>query len=240
MEVTVNGRDADQEELESSDWVTKLSKRVAELQESQQRERNGATRAPSTSSGCGKEGRTMPAGFNGDKHGENDARLKRARSDTAGQTGFKIVRGANPSIEVDQEGARNPSPRLPPLEKPGVSHKASHDGGDCAQEKSKSTGPQVGWVTKVSQDANTEMNNAPKEQNRILQEQNAELRKQLDEITAHLTSKPGKALETPQVANQLPLKKKRAKETEIEENHGARIEALEVETKSYKVCSKLY
>ncbi|KAH7932567.1 hypothetical protein HPB51_029222 [Rhipicephalus microplus] len=34
-------------------------------------------------------------------------------------------------------------PRLRPLEKPGVSHKASHDGGDCAQEKSKSTGPQV-------------------------------------------------------------------------------------------------
>ncbi|KAL3254616.1 hypothetical protein MRX96_054145 [Rhipicephalus microplus] len=69
MEVTVNGRDANQEELESSDWVTKVSKRVAELQESQQRERDGATRAASTISGCGKEGRTMPAGFNGDKHG---------------------------------------------------------------------------------------------------------------------------------------------------------------------------
>ncbi|KAH8024189.1 hypothetical protein HPB51_022250 [Rhipicephalus microplus] len=69
VEVTVNGRDVNQEELESSDWVTKVSKRVAELQESQQRERDGATRAPSVSSGCGKEGRTMPAGFNGDKHG---------------------------------------------------------------------------------------------------------------------------------------------------------------------------
>ncbi|KAL3182589.1 hypothetical protein MRX96_034514 [Rhipicephalus microplus] len=69
MEVTVNGRDADQDESESSDWVTKVSKRVAELQESQQRERDGATRAASTSSGCGKEGRTMPADFNGDKHG---------------------------------------------------------------------------------------------------------------------------------------------------------------------------
>ncbi|KAH8042448.1 hypothetical protein HPB51_023458 [Rhipicephalus microplus] len=33
-------------------------------------------------------------------------------------------------------------PQLTPLEKPGVSHKAPHDGGDCAQEKSKSTGPQ--------------------------------------------------------------------------------------------------
>ncbi|KAL3218187.1 hypothetical protein MRX96_050821 [Rhipicephalus microplus] len=69
MEVTVNGRDADQEELESSDWVTKVSKRVVELQESQQRERDGATRTAYTSSGCGKEGKTMPAGFNGDKHG---------------------------------------------------------------------------------------------------------------------------------------------------------------------------
>ncbi|KAL3244524.1 hypothetical protein MRX96_002283 [Rhipicephalus microplus] len=68
-QVTVNGRYADQEELESSDWVTKVSIRVAELQESQQRERDRATRAASTSSGCGKEGRTMPAGFNGDKHG---------------------------------------------------------------------------------------------------------------------------------------------------------------------------
>ncbi|KAH8036496.1 hypothetical protein HPB51_000722 [Rhipicephalus microplus] len=69
MEVTVNGRDANQEELKSLDWVTKVSKHVAELQESQQRERDGATRAASTSSGCGKEGRTMPAGFNDDKHG---------------------------------------------------------------------------------------------------------------------------------------------------------------------------
>ncbi|KAH8022572.1 hypothetical protein HPB51_000355 [Rhipicephalus microplus] len=68
MKVTVNGRDADQEELESSDWVTKVSKRVAELQESQQRERDDATRAAFASSGCGKEGRTMPADFNGDKH----------------------------------------------------------------------------------------------------------------------------------------------------------------------------
>ncbi|KAL3174936.1 hypothetical protein MRX96_010960 [Rhipicephalus microplus] len=113
MEVTVNGRDADQEELESSDWVTKVSKRVAELQKSQQRERDGATRAASTSSGCGKEGRMMPAGFNGDKHGE----------------------------------------------KPGVSHKASHDGGDCAQEKSKSTGPQVvllGAATALAIDDDTE------------------------------------------------------------------------------------
>ncbi|KAH8033348.1 hypothetical protein HPB51_010912 [Rhipicephalus microplus] len=39
-----------------------------ELQESQQRERDGATRAASTSGGCGKEGRTVPASFNGDKH----------------------------------------------------------------------------------------------------------------------------------------------------------------------------
>ncbi|KAL3186685.1 hypothetical protein MRX96_026843 [Rhipicephalus microplus] len=77
MEVTVNGRDADQEELESSDWVTKMSKRVAELQESQQRERDGATRAASTSSGCGKEGRTIPAGFNGDKHGQQIGELRR-------------------------------------------------------------------------------------------------------------------------------------------------------------------
>ncbi|KAL3247156.1 hypothetical protein MRX96_057209 [Rhipicephalus microplus] len=69
MEVTVNGRDADKEEFESSDWVTKVSKRVAELQESQQRERDGTTRAAFTSSGCGKEGRTMPAGFNGYKQG---------------------------------------------------------------------------------------------------------------------------------------------------------------------------
>ncbi|KAH8028684.1 hypothetical protein HPB51_018108 [Rhipicephalus microplus] len=122
-------------------------------------------------------------------------------------------------------------PRLPPLEKPRVSHKAPQYGGDCAQEKSKSTGSQVGWVTKVSQDANREIINALKEQNRILQEQNAELCKQLDEIKAHLTSKPRQALETPQVANQPPLKKKSAKEIEIEENHGARSEALEVETK---------
>ncbi|KAL3190332.1 hypothetical protein MRX96_019859 [Rhipicephalus microplus] len=124
MGVTANDRDVDQVELKSSDCVTKVSKRVAELQESQQRERDGATRAASTSSGCGKEGRTMLAGFNGDKRG--------------------IVRGTNSSIEVDREGARNLSPRLRPLEKPGVSHKASHDGGDCAQEKSKSTGPQMG------------------------------------------------------------------------------------------------
>ncbi|KAH8031887.1 hypothetical protein HPB51_021076 [Rhipicephalus microplus] len=68
MEVTANGRDADQEELESSDWVTKVSKRVPEHQEGQQRERDGATRAASTSSGCGNEGRTVPVGFNGDKH----------------------------------------------------------------------------------------------------------------------------------------------------------------------------
>ncbi|KAL3242534.1 hypothetical protein MRX96_021042 [Rhipicephalus microplus] len=67
MEVTANGRDADQEELESSDWVTKVSKRVPEHQEGQQRERDGATRAASTSSGCGNEGRTVPVGFNGDK-----------------------------------------------------------------------------------------------------------------------------------------------------------------------------
>ncbi|KAL3174398.1 hypothetical protein MRX96_040981 [Rhipicephalus microplus] len=69
MEVTVNGRDADRKELESWDWVTKMSKRVAQLQESQQQERDGVARAVSTSTGCGKEGRTMPAGFNGDKHG---------------------------------------------------------------------------------------------------------------------------------------------------------------------------
>ncbi|KAH8033145.1 hypothetical protein HPB51_008011 [Rhipicephalus microplus] len=69
MEATVNGRDANQEKLEISNWVTKVSKHVAELQESQQRERDGATRAVSTSSGCAKEGRTVPAGFNGDKHG---------------------------------------------------------------------------------------------------------------------------------------------------------------------------
>ncbi|KAH8029931.1 hypothetical protein HPB51_005930 [Rhipicephalus microplus] len=37
--------------------------------ESQQRERNGATRTASTSSGCGKKGRTLPAVFSGDKHG---------------------------------------------------------------------------------------------------------------------------------------------------------------------------
>ncbi|KAL3215758.1 hypothetical protein MRX96_033482 [Rhipicephalus microplus] len=77
MEVTVNDRDADQEELESSDWVTKVPKRVAELQESQQREPDGATRAASTSSGCEKEGRTMPAGFNGDKHGLGTAVVDR-------------------------------------------------------------------------------------------------------------------------------------------------------------------
>lgn len=123
-------------------------------------------------------------------------------------------------------------PRLPSLEKQGLSHKEPQDSGDCAREKSKSTGPQVGWVTKVSQDANTEMINALKEQNRILQEQNAELRKQLDEIKTQLTSTPGQALETPRVAHQPPLKKKRAKETEVEENHGARIVALEVETRS--------
>ncbi|KAH8020817.1 hypothetical protein HPB51_005051 [Rhipicephalus microplus] len=69
MEVTVNGRHGDQKELQSSDWVTKTSKRVAELQESQQRERDGATTVASTSSGCEKEGRTMPVGFDSDKHG---------------------------------------------------------------------------------------------------------------------------------------------------------------------------
>ncbi|KAL3177285.1 hypothetical protein MRX96_009969 [Rhipicephalus microplus] len=144
MEVTVNGRDADQEELESSDWVTKVSKRVAELQQSQQRERDGATRAASTSSGCGKEGRTMPAGFNGDKHGVSGrpsykaAGKKLAERSVASHLprlpnadhkviirpkvgltltrhsapviGGAIVRGANPSIEVDREGARNSSP----------------------------------------------------------------------------------------------------------------------------------
>ncbi|KAH8039523.1 hypothetical protein HPB51_007425 [Rhipicephalus microplus] len=40
-------------------------------------------------------------------------------------------------------------PRSPPLEKPGVSHKAPHDGGDCAQEKSKSTGPQIECLPEV-------------------------------------------------------------------------------------------
>ncbi|KAL3205932.1 hypothetical protein MRX96_040556 [Rhipicephalus microplus] len=148
MEVTANGRDANQEELESSDWVTKVSKRVAELQESQQRERDGATRAASTSSGCGKEVRTMPAGFNGDEHGvsgrpsykasgkkltersvasplprlpnadhkviirpkEGPTLTRRSAPVIGGATGFKIVRGANPSIAVDPEGTRNPSP----------------------------------------------------------------------------------------------------------------------------------
>ncbi|KAL3201033.1 hypothetical protein MRX96_012868 [Rhipicephalus microplus] len=143
MEVTFNGRDADQEELESSDWVTKVSKRVAELQESQQRERDGATRAASTSSGCGKEGRTMPAGFNGDKRGLSGrpsykvAGKKLAERSVASHLprflnadhkviirpkegltltrrsapviGGAVVRGANPCIEVDREGARNPS-----------------------------------------------------------------------------------------------------------------------------------
>ncbi|KAH8021394.1 hypothetical protein HPB51_015574 [Rhipicephalus microplus] len=33
-------------------------------------------------------------------------------------------------------------PQLPPLEKQRVSHKARHDSGDCAPEKSKFTGPQ--------------------------------------------------------------------------------------------------
>ncbi|KAL1475037.1 hypothetical protein MTO96_003592 [Rhipicephalus appendiculatus] len=69
MEVSVNGTDANPAELESSDWVTKVSKRVAELQERQQRERNGPTRVAATSGGCGKEGRTVPAGYKGDKHG---------------------------------------------------------------------------------------------------------------------------------------------------------------------------
>ncbi|KAL3223699.1 hypothetical protein MRX96_027226 [Rhipicephalus microplus] len=80
MEVTVNGRDADPEELESSDWVTKVSKPVAELQKSQQRERDGATRAASTSSGYEKEGRTVPAGFNGDKHDHHNKTFLGARS----------------------------------------------------------------------------------------------------------------------------------------------------------------
>ncbi|KAL3217615.1 hypothetical protein MRX96_032248 [Rhipicephalus microplus] len=68
MEVTVNGTDADPAELESSDWVTKVSKCGAELQESQQRERDGATRMASTSGGCEKESRTVPALYNGDKN----------------------------------------------------------------------------------------------------------------------------------------------------------------------------
>ncbi|KAL1468542.1 hypothetical protein MTO96_041424 [Rhipicephalus appendiculatus] len=69
MEVSVNGTDANPAELESSDWETKVSKRVAELQERQQRERNGPTRVAATSGGCGKEGRTVTASYKGDKHG---------------------------------------------------------------------------------------------------------------------------------------------------------------------------
>ncbi|KAL3222352.1 hypothetical protein MRX96_028450 [Rhipicephalus microplus] len=62
LEVTVNGTDADPSESESSDWVAKVSKRVALLQESEQRECDGATRAASTSGGCEKKaGRCQPA-----------------------------------------------------------------------------------------------------------------------------------------------------------------------------------
>ncbi|KAL3204323.1 hypothetical protein MRX96_041249 [Rhipicephalus microplus] len=150
MEVTVNGRDADQEELESSDWVTKVSKRVAELQESQQRECDGATRAASTSSGCGKEGRTMPAGFNADKHGVSGRPSYKAAGKKLAERSVAshLLRLSNADHKViirPKEGltlTRHSAPVIGGAEKPGVSHKASHDGGDCDQEKSKSTGPQ--------------------------------------------------------------------------------------------------
>ncbi|KAL1473054.1 hypothetical protein MTO96_022571 [Rhipicephalus appendiculatus] len=86
MEVSVNGTDANPAEWESPDWVTNVSKRVAALQEHQQRERNGDTRVAATSGGCGKEGRTVPAGCKGHKHG--------VRGGTLVQSGGKKARGA--------------------------------------------------------------------------------------------------------------------------------------------------
>ncbi|KAL3221986.1 hypothetical protein MRX96_050130 [Rhipicephalus microplus] len=150
MEVTVNGRDADQEELESSDWVTKVSKRVAELQESQQRERDGATRTASISSGCVKEGRMMPAGFNGDKHGVSGRPSYKAAGKKLAERSVashlpRLPNADHKVIIRPKEGlmlTRHSAPVIGGAEKPGVSHKAPHDGGDCAQEKSKSTGPQ--------------------------------------------------------------------------------------------------
>lgn len=123
-------------------------------------------------------------------------------------------------------------PRLPLLETQGLHSKEPQDSGCGTQVKPKSAGSKVGWVDKVSQDANAEMINALKEQNRILQEQNAELRKQLDEIKTQLASKPEPELTTPRASSPPPLKKKRAKETADGENHGARIVALKAETHS--------
>lgn len=123
-------------------------------------------------------------------------------------------------------------PRLPLLETQRLHSKEPQDSGCSTQVKPKTAGSKVGWVDKVSQDANAEMINALKEQNRILQEQNAELRKQLDEIKTQLASKPEPEPTTSRASSPPPLKKKRAKETADGENHGARIVALEAETHS--------
>lgn len=154
-------------------------------------------------------------------------KLRRSRKD------WNQDRSSSDSKHRSHSRGRSESfPRLPSLEKQGPPRKEPQDSGCGTQEKPKSAGSKVGWVDKVSHDANAEIINALREQNRILQEQNAELRKQLDEIKTQLASKPNPGPETPRAASPPPLKKKRAEETEDGENHGARIVALEAETHS--------
>ncbi|KAH9379485.1 hypothetical protein HPB48_018961 [Haemaphysalis longicornis] len=79
MEVSVNGTDVDPAELESSDWVTKVSKRVAELQQQQKRaHQDGAAKTTTLSGGDGEAGNMASAGYNDNKYGVSGGRSLKA------------------------------------------------------------------------------------------------------------------------------------------------------------------
>ncbi|KAH9379564.1 hypothetical protein HPB48_016417 [Haemaphysalis longicornis] len=79
MEVSVNGTDVDPAELESSGWVTKVSKRVVELQQQQKRARqDGAAKTTTLSGGDGEAGKMASAGYNDNKYGVSGGRSLKA------------------------------------------------------------------------------------------------------------------------------------------------------------------
>nr|XP_037284970.1 protein FAM184A-like [Rhipicephalus microplus] len=118
-------------------------------------------------------------------------------------------------------------PQLPPLEKPGVSHKASHDGGDCSQEKSKSTGPQA-RLKYIGKAAHTEYESTLQNLREKLRETKAEQKRRVEELLAsqeryqeEVKLKDRERLEYAQVWQNI--------ERRLEVRHAAEMEALKLE-----------